>query len=143
MISICSNNKEWESKDVLYPSTDYPLVLDGAKEIETLLPVSKFTGKREDTLSLLYSVLDKDSRLVDRILQEIPTIQSDPNISDSDRLQVLAYRLTNGTLYEQDKLVDKLAKVSDMLFPEQTKEVEKQVVDAAKQEGVVANVEPE
>lgn len=115
---------------------DIPVVIEGKQELETLLPVSKLTGRREDPLMLLKMQFSKDSRLLDALLQELPVIQSDPNISDEDRFSTLASRLSTGTPYENEQLVYQLEKVADVLFPEQVKESEKIVFDAANDVGV-------
>lgn len=109
------------------PSEPVVRILEGSVELETLLPVSKLTGRREDPIMLLKMQFSKDSRLLDALLQELPTIQSDPNISDSDRFDVLAQRLATGSPAEDDALRSELLRVSDMLFPEQKKAVEQEI----------------
>lgn len=111
---------------------DIPVVLDGKQELETLLPVSKLTGRRENPLVLLGLQFSKDSRLLDALLQELPVVKSDPNIADEDRFATLASRLSIGTPYENEQLVYQLEKVADVLFPQQVKESEKIVFDLAK-----------
>lgn len=122
---------------------DAPAVLEGKQELETLLPVSKLTGRREDPLMLLKMQFSKDSRLLDALLQELPVVKSDPNISDDDRFSVLASRLSTGTPYENEQLVKQLASLADVLFPEQVKESEKIVFDAAKDAGVAQDAASE
>lgn len=110
---------------------DVPHLIDGAQELETLLPVSKLIGRRADVLEVLTLAFNKDSRLLDALLQELPTIQSDPNISDSDKVRLLAGRFDQGTRADNDALIERLMSVSDVLFPKQVDKVEKIVFDAA------------
>lgn len=119
-----------------FPAPVGPVVIEGQQELETLLPVSKLTGRRENVLTLLEMQFSKDSRLLNALLQELPVVQSDPNIADEDRFSVLASRLATGTMYEQDALTSQLSKVADVLFPQQNKEAEKIVFDAAKDVGL-------
>lgn len=116
--------------------TSAPNVISGVVEVDTLLPVSKFTGRREDPLTLLKSQFSKDSRLLDALLQQLPTIPSDPNLSDEDKVMMLAGKFDQGTPADNDALVQRLMSVSDMLFPQQTKAAVDAVVDAAKESGV-------
>lgn len=111
---------------------DIPVVLEGKQELETLLPVSKLTGRRQDPLDLLKMQFSKDSRLLDALLQELPVVQSDSSISDEDKFSVLASRLGTGTPYENDVLVKELEKVADVLFPQEVKQAEQAIQFAAK-----------
>lgn len=136
MISLHSrvnlDNKDYE----VVILEDAPAVLEGKQEFETLLPVSKLTGRREDPLMLLKMQFSKDSRLLDALLQELPVIKSDNSISDEDKFATLASRLQTGTPYENEQLVYQLQKVADVLFPQEVQQSEKIVFDAAKDAGV-------
>lgn len=121
----------------LLPSDDeIPHLIDGAQELETLLPVSKLIGRRADVLEVLALAFNRDSRLLDALLQELPTIPSDPNISDSDKVQMLVGRFDQGTRADNDALVERLMSVSDVLFPQQAENAEKIVFDAANDTGL-------
>lgn len=111
--------KLYKSESVITPVMfDVPIVIEGALEYETLCPVSKVTGHRANPLTLLKLALsDKNSRLLDVILQELPTVQQMQGVDDSMKLELLASRLSTGTLAEQDQLVNQLEKVADVLFP--------------------------
>lgn len=115
---------------------DVPHLIDGAQELETLLPVSKLTGRRADVLEVLTLAFNKDSRLLDALLQELPTIQSDPNISDSDKVRMLAGRFDQGTRADNDALIERLMSVSDVLFPLQAEQAERIVFDASSNAGL-------
>lgn len=115
---------------------DVPHLIDGVQELETLLPVSKLTGRRADVLEVLTLAFNKDSRLLDAMLQELPTIPSDPNISDTDKIQMLAGRFDQGTRADNDALVARLMSVSDVLFPKQAENAEKIVFDGANDVGL-------
>lgn len=98
---------------------DVPIAIEGALEFETLCPVSNVTGHRANPLTLLKLALsDKNSRLLDVILQELPTVQQMTGVDDDMKLELLASRLSTGTLAEQDQLVSQLQKVADVLFPQ-------------------------
>lgn len=98
---------------------DVPIAIEGALEFETLCPVSNVTGHRANPLTLLKLALsDKNSRLLDVILQELPTVQQMTGVDDDMKLELLASRLSTGTLAEQDQLVQQLQKVADVLFPQ-------------------------
>lgn len=136
MVTI--SNKSYNPSEILLHSWDIdaPKVIDGVMELETLLPVSKLTGRRVDPLSVLQSQFSKDSRLLDALFQELPTVKSDPSLSDADRVDMLAQRLSIGLPYEQDELVRQLSDVADILFPKQVKDSEKIVFDAAQDSGL-------
>lgn len=110
---------------------DVPVAIEGAAEFETLCPVSKVTGHRANPLTLLKLALsDKNSRLLDAILQEVPTVQQLQGVDDDTKLDLLASRLATGTLAEHDQLVSQLEKVADLLFPK-TPDLAKAVSDQA------------
>lgn len=137
MISHSSINSFGKYRNDVQPIVpDAPVLIEGLQELETLLPVSKLIGRRSDPLTLLKAQFSKDSRLLDSLLQELPVVASDPKISDEDRFSVLAQRLSIGTPYEDEQLVQQLSKVADVLFPQQVKESEQIVFDAAKDAGV-------
>lgn len=104
------------SEEVL---TQCPILIDGADVYDILCPPSSLTGNRNNPLDLLRMVLpDKENRFLNQILQEIPTVSSDPNLSDEDRISTLTYRLTSGTPAEDEIVMHSLMKVADVLFPD-------------------------
>lgn len=114
--------------------TDYqsyyeaPVLLQGVEEYNILCPVSPKTGHRMNIIDLLSSSLsDKHQRLLGQILQEVPTIRS-MDVSDDDKLNLLASRFATGTPAENDKLRQDLESVVSVLFPEKS-DVQKQVID--------------
>lgn len=95
-----------------------PILIEGIEEYDCLCPVSKLTGHRANPLSMLKVALsDKNSRLLSAILQEVPVIDSDPRISDEDKLNTLVSRLDVGTLAEHDNVTRVLSDFADYLFP--------------------------
>lgn len=95
-----------------------PILIDGADVYDILCPPSSLTGNRNNPLDLLRMVLpDKENRFLNQILQEIPTVSSDPNLSDEDRISTLTYRLASGTPAEDEIVMHSLMKVADVLFP--------------------------
>lgn len=110
-------------------SLGFPSLIDGATEYETLCPISKVTGHRANPLTLLKLALsEKNSRLLNSILQEVPSIPSDKNLSDEDKIRLLPSVRTVGTQAEQDNLVRELMNVADVLFSD-NKDVQQTVVD--------------
>lgn len=110
----CSVKK---SDTVYVDLCEEPIIIQGVLEFDTLCPVSNFTGRRGNPLSLLTMALsDKNSRLLDSIIQELPTIR-DLDVSDDDKLNLLVSRLDTGSFAEQDALTEQLSKVVDVLFP--------------------------
>lgn len=100
------------------PSDDAPVLLEGADVYDILCPPSKLTGNRSNPLDLLKMALpDKDYRFLGQILQEVPSVSSDPNLSDEDRISVLSYRLATGTPAEDESFTRSLMKIVDSLFP--------------------------
>lgn len=95
-----------------------PVLIDGADVYDILCPPSSLTGNRNNPLDLLRIVLpDKENRFLNQILQEIPTVSSDPNLSDEDRISTITYRLASGTPAEDEIIMHSLMKVADVLFP--------------------------
>lgn len=102
------------SEDVL---SQCPILIDGADVYDILCPPSSLTGNRNNPLDLLRIVLpDKENRFLNQILQEIPTVSSDPNLSDEDRISTITYRLASGTPAEDEIIMHSLMKVADVLF---------------------------
>lgn len=100
-----------------------PEVIEGEEIYDTLCPVSKETCLRENALSLLTKVLDpRNASLLDAVLQEIPKIQENQNISDDDALDMLVSRFDQGTMYENQELRERLSRSLDVLLPKRSVE---------------------
>lgn len=96
-----------------------PIVIEGADVYDIMCPSSSLTGNRSNPLDLLRVALpDKDYRFLNQILQEVPSISSDPSLSDEDRINLLTYRLSSGTPAEDEIVMHQLMKVADVLFPD-------------------------
>lgn len=110
---------------------EVPIIIEGADVFDVLCPVSKKTGHRENPLSLLARVLPPDKeRLASLILQEIPSIQQeDPNISDSDAIDMCVQRFSTGTPYEDQQIRSALFDAADVLFPQMSEEQRAAVVE--------------
>lgn len=91
-----------------------PVLIDGAEAIETLCPVSKLTGHRTNALTLLGMVTDSNARLLDSILQVLPSVQ-EMNVSDDVKIDMLVPS-DYGSFAERDSVVRRLADISDVLF---------------------------
>ena len=95
---------------------DVPSLIDGVEILDTICPVSKLTGHRTNPLTLLGAVTDGNARLLQAVLAELPAVQSDPRVSDDDKLDMLVSRLDTGTFADMDAVRDALASISDSLF---------------------------
>lgn len=84
--------------------SELPSLIDGADVINTLAPVSKKTGIRENLLSLLRKVVADPAKqaLLQSALQELPTDNSQANMTDSQKVDFLAMRLSTGSPAEDD-----------------------------------------
>lgn len=104
-------------------------IIEGVQELDTLCPVSKVTGHRGNPLQLLRTALsDSAARLLDAVLQEIPTVKDLP-VSDDEKLSMCVQRLYTGSLAEQDALTRELSQYVDTLFPDKP-EVAEQVKES-------------
>lgn len=92
-----------------------PCVIEGADLLDTLCPVSKFTGARESPFSLLGKITNANSDLLNAVLQELPVIASNPSLSDADRVEFLVSRLGSGTPAEDALLSSRLMSDIDAL----------------------------
>ena len=61
------------------------LEVDGAKELAVLCPVSKLTGFPMSMQQAITMISDKNSRLVDVLMQEIPQIPQSDKLSDDEK----------------------------------------------------------
>ena len=92
-----------------------PVVIEGLEVFNTICPHSKSTGHRENPLSLLGLLTGADSQLLQSVLQELPSIASDPRLSDEDRVNYLVPRICSGTPAEQAVIAEKLMNDLDAL----------------------------
>lgn len=92
-----------------------PQVVEGAELLDTLCPVSKNTGRRENALSLLGKLTGANSALLNSVLQEIPALRSDPRMSDEDRVATVVERLATGSPAEDALMAERLMKDIDAL----------------------------
>jgi hypothetical protein len=92
-----------------------PVVIEGLDILDTICPFNKFTGHRDNPLSLLGLITGANRQLLDSVLQDLPVISSDPNMSDEDRVNYLVPRLCSGTPAEQAIVVENMMKNIDAL----------------------------
>lgn len=95
-----------------------PRVIEGLQLIEQVCPINPLTGKRSSLIEALLSVsADPEKRhILGEVLNELPTLRSDPNLDDEGRMAVLAERLSTGTPAEDEAFAERLASLSDILF---------------------------
>ena len=108
------------------PIDNNPAICEGADIYDVLCPVSKLSGVRENPLLLLSRVLSPDkARYIDMILQELPNIPTNQDISDDDALDMVVSRLNIGSPAEDDAVRVQLSRVVDVLLPQRAVEVPK------------------
>lgn len=135
MLSFGLSKEAYERATTLKASEkvnkEVPIIIEGADVFDVLCPVSKKTGHRENPLSLLAKVLPPDKeRLASLILQEIPSIQQEnPNISDSDAIDMCVQRFSTGTPYEDQQIRSALFDAADVLFPQMSEGQKAAVVE--------------
>lgn len=99
-----------------YPDT--PHIIEGAEVLNVLCPINPTTRLREPLESALKrAVADpKLQQLVAPFLLELPTIQSDPRLTDADRFDLMVDRFSIGTPAENDAVRESLLPFTDVLF---------------------------
>lgn len=105
--------KAVDSKDLF--GRDMPKVIEGAELYDTLCPVSKLTGKRCNPLSLLGMITGAKADVLQSILQQLPVVSSNPNLSDEDRAQFVVERCSIGSPAEDALMAEKIMQDLDAL----------------------------
>lgn len=107
-----------EPKELNYVAVmpDAPNVIEGVELIDAVMPVNTLTGQRSSVFDFLKLATGAKSDLVAQLVQALPTISSDPALSDSDRVSMVAARLASGTPAEDARLVQVLSENADILF---------------------------
>lgn len=110
----------FEKPDVkeFVPQSDAPVVIEGAEIINRLCPVNPLTGKRQNVVETLMS-LESNPEMryaLGKILQDLPTIKSDPNLDDEGRIMLLTERLSTGTPSEDEINAERISEIADTLF---------------------------
>lgn len=102
--------KAFEPKDV-------PCIIDGLDVLNTLCPVSKTTGLRENPLSLIRKLVQDPAKqaLLFSIIQELPTDNSQASIDEDSKFEFCAQRLNVGTPAENEALYHHLESVIDLV----------------------------
>lgn len=90
-------------------------VIEGAELFDTLCPVNKLTGHRSSVFKLLGKLTGAKADLLNAVLQELPTVQSDPRLSDQDRVDYLVSRLSTGTPAEDALMAERIMNDLDAL----------------------------
>lgn len=131
MKGIVLNRCYVDSKPCVRDTKNVPVIIEGSDLYDKIAPVSELTGKRENVVTVLSRLAHNPeySRAINALLQEIPTIKSDPRLNDDDRIDLMMKRLSTGTPAEDDAVRSYLESVSDVLF----KGAPQKVVDAVKE----------
>lgn len=90
-------------------------VIEGAEIYDTICPVSKLTGHRMSVFKLLGKLTGAKADLLNAVLQELPTVASDPRLTDKDRADFLVSRLCSGTPAENAVIAEKIMNDLDTL----------------------------
>lgn len=90
-------------------------VIEGAELFDVVAPVSKFTGHRENPLSLLGKLTGAKADVLNAVLQELPTVASDPRLTDEDRVAYIVERCSSGTPAEDALMAERLMNDIDAL----------------------------
>lgn len=103
-----------ELYNTLYHTDVNPPILEGGSDLDTLCPVSKYTGHRTNPLDCLGMVLDPaKERLLGKVLKELSPVMQ-PNCEGNFDLVVERLN-TGGTLAEREILANQLGDVYDSL----------------------------
>ena len=125
-----------------------PCVIDGVDIINTLCPVNKKTGLRENILSLLKKLVSDPSKkdLLLQCLHELPTNDSPQGVSDDILAEFCEQRLSVGTPAENAELRQQFMNVYEhseeirkSLTPQQAEQIQPNV----EKPSVAVNVESE
>lgn len=92
-----------------------PKVVEGAELLDAVCPVSKFTGKRCNPLSLLGMLTGAKVDVLNSILQELPVVTSDSRLTDEDRINFIVERCSTGTPAEDALMAERLMADIDAL----------------------------
>lgn len=113
-ISLGRKVQPIEVKD--YNPNGCPVLIDGVDVINTLAPVSKKTGMRENLLTLVRKLVNDPAKqaLLYQVIQELPTDNSQANLDEASKFDFCAQRLETGTPAENEKLLDSLQYVLDL-----------------------------
>ena len=116
MNRICFYPNRVPQNEVQNVCLDVPAkVLEGEELYDTLCPVSKLTGHRMSVFKLLGKLTGAKADLLNAVLQELPTVASDPRLSDQDRADFLVSRLCSGTPAENAIVAEKIMNDLDAL----------------------------
>lgn len=103
---------------VLQSPEDAKVVIEGTENIEILCPVNKFTGLRENPLSLIQTLSNDPvkSRALEGLFAELPTLASQGKLSNDEMFEQLQSVFADSTYYDNDKFADYLMQLSDSLL---------------------------
>lgn len=116
MFGLCKE-KEWlqfEASDLRV--VDSPVLIEGKQEYETLCPVNPLTGHRDSPITILrYALTDKNKGLLEKVLQELPTIKQ-MDVSDEIKLDTLVSALDIHSQTDRDIVAKELLSISEVLL---------------------------
>lgn len=113
------NNESFVEKDFYRDGA--PCIVDGLDILNTLCPVSKKTGLRENPLSLIRKLVNDPAKqaLLSSIITELPTDNSQSQLDEDSKFEFCAQRLNVGTPAENEILMHHLESVIDLVADSQ------------------------
>lgn len=104
-----------------YKSNGVPVIIDGVDIINTLCPVSKKTGMRENLLSLIRKLVNDPAKqaLLYQCIAEQPVDNSQAGLDEEGKFEFCPQRLQVGTPAENAQLLDSYQAVVDLQLDSQ------------------------
>lgn len=116
MFGLCKENSWKPAKFSDFKAMDAPVLIEGKQEYETLCPVNPLTGHRDSPIVILrYALTDKNKGLLDKVLQELPTVKQ-MNVSDDIKLDTLVSALDIQSQTDRDIVAKELLSISEVLL---------------------------
>lgn len=108
----CDSKNLAKLPNTLNVKSSAPAVIEGADVLDAVCPVSSLTGNRMSIYEAMQMVgNEKYSRAIEQLLPEVPTIMSDPRLTDDDRVDLMVSRLATGSASEDARVREQLASI--------------------------------
>lgn len=116
-----------------YNSNGVPQIIEGVDIINTLCPVSKKSGMRENFLSLIRKLVNDPAKqaLLYQCIQELPVDNSQANLDENSKFEFCPQRLQTGTPAENAVMLDVWQSVVDLYVDSHKAVVAQKAVDGS------------
>lgn len=116
-----------------YNPNGVPQIIEGVDILNTLCPVSKKTGMRENFLSLIRKLVNDPAKqaLLYQCIQEIPVDNSQANLDEDSKFEFCVQRLQSGTPAENALLLDSWERIVDLYKDSQKASAVQQAVNGS------------